>query len=324
MTKEEDRSTPRTIVVVLLSSMSSTCAPGCLVCDGQTTCIKGTFVKISSEYEEWDVFKKFKGKVGVLTWRHFSGMWYADFVGEDEYGFLCGPLLFQLQYSSEKEAQESAIALEKERREKDLKNALEFEKSKLLVHALEKKAKEVSATTSRLFEQMAIIQDEMRKAEIDISKMENAFTNLTGHANAMDAELRVTKTDFATANTVAEELRAKLGEAEGRIERSVARNKELFAENTKCKEDLSTATSKNTTLAQTLSEIEQRFQQIEMENVSFKEQVEKFENEITEAHRLHAILQDNFLAARDEAAHFREEHALAAGELKRIEGVGKV
>ena len=54
--------------------------------------------------QEWDVFRKFAGKIGRLTWRHYSGMWFAEFPGFAEYAFLCGPLLYQLQYATEEEA----------------------------------------------------------------------------------------------------------------------------------------------------------------------------------------------------------------------------
>jgi hypothetical protein len=43
--------------------------------------------------------------------RHLSGMWYAEFTGEDEYSFLCGPLLFQLEYSTAEEAEQARSAL---------------------------------------------------------------------------------------------------------------------------------------------------------------------------------------------------------------------
>ena len=75
--------------------------------DGQKQCVRGAWVKVAAEYRDWDVFKKFLGRVGRLTTRHLSGMWYAEFAGEDEYSFLCGPLLFQLEYSSAKEAEQA-------------------------------------------------------------------------------------------------------------------------------------------------------------------------------------------------------------------------
>lgn len=31
--------------------------------DGQKDCVRGAWVKLSAEYEQWDVFKKFVGKV---------------------------------------------------------------------------------------------------------------------------------------------------------------------------------------------------------------------------------------------------------------------
>jgi hypothetical protein len=31
-------------------------------------------------------------------------MWFAEFPGYAEYAFLCGPLLYQLQYATEEEA----------------------------------------------------------------------------------------------------------------------------------------------------------------------------------------------------------------------------
>lgn len=37
--------------------------------DGQKQCVRGAWVKISEEYKEWDVFRKFMGKVGRLTTR---------------------------------------------------------------------------------------------------------------------------------------------------------------------------------------------------------------------------------------------------------------
>ena len=43
--------------------------------------------------------------------RHLSGMWYAEFTGEEEYSFLCGPLLFQLEYSTAEEAEQARSAL---------------------------------------------------------------------------------------------------------------------------------------------------------------------------------------------------------------------
>ena len=47
-----------------------------------------------------------------VEWRrHLSGMWYAEFTGEDEYSFLCGPLLFQLEYSTAEEAEQARSAL---------------------------------------------------------------------------------------------------------------------------------------------------------------------------------------------------------------------
>ena len=84
-------------------------SPGTLVVDGSASCVSGAYVKVSEEFIAWDIFRKFEGKVGRLAWRHFSGMWYADFPGEDEYGFLCGPLLFQLTVSSAEEADAAAL-----------------------------------------------------------------------------------------------------------------------------------------------------------------------------------------------------------------------
>lgn len=37
--------------------------------DGQRQCVRGAWVKISEEYKDWDVFRKFVGRVGRLTTR---------------------------------------------------------------------------------------------------------------------------------------------------------------------------------------------------------------------------------------------------------------
>jgi hypothetical protein len=41
-----------------------------VVHDGQSQCMRGTYVKISQEYITWDVFKKFVGKVVILLLHH--------------------------------------------------------------------------------------------------------------------------------------------------------------------------------------------------------------------------------------------------------------
>lgn len=101
-------------------------ASGSFVVDGGLSCISGAYVKVSDDFLSWDAFRKYDGKVGRLSWRHFSGMWYAEFPDEEEYGFLCGPLLFQLIYSSAEEADAAAIAMaEKERKRLENENTKE-------------------------------------------------------------------------------------------------------------------------------------------------------------------------------------------------------
>ena len=295
-------------------------APGTLVCDGQPACVRGTFVRVSSEYVEWDVFKKFKGKVGMLTWRHFSGMWYADFPGEDEYGFLCGPLLFQLQYSSEREAHESAKELEKLRRERELQSALETEKSKQLVLALEKRAKEMSATTIRLFEQMAIIQEEMRKTEMDMGRMERAFTDLSAHANALDAELASTRAERDTLQSANSELQTQLHESQADVDRMAKRVKELVSENTEYKANLEHEKSERALLSRELQEETERAHTLDMANIDLKEQVKKLEGELGTAKAQLAIMEENFLVARQQAADASARADELGKTLKELEG----
>ena len=302
------------------SMMTGGAVPGSLVCDGQPDCVRGMFVRVSSEYVEWDVFKKFKGKVGMLTWRHFSGMWYADFPGEDEYGFLCGPLLFQLQYSSEQEAKESALLLENIRKEREMKSALDSEKSKQLVLALEKRAQEMSATTIKLFEQMAIIQEEMRKAEIDMNIMDTAFTELTAHANSLDAELSTVKTERNNLLSSNSELQIQLTESEADVKRFTARVKEIAGENIKYKEDLAESISTNAALAHDFQENKLRAEQLELEKFSLQEQVNKYVDEQSATKAQLAIMEENFLKARQEASDSLEEAAKARSELQEIEG----
>lgn len=277
-------------------------AAGSLVCDGKRACVRGAFVRVSPEYVEWDVFKKFKGRVGVLTWRHFSGMWYADFPGEDEYGFLCGPLLFQLQYSSEKEARESMAELERQRKEQELQNAMEMEKSKQLVQALEKRAKEMSATTAKLFEQMAIIQEEMRKAESDINKMEHAFTNLTTHANALDAELGSAREELGAVQLENTELQKQLKDSEANADRTAARVKTLMEEITKCQADMSDVDRQNAKLSKELQEKQNKLDFLEFENSRLDDKVAALEADLAECKSQLAQMEENFLSARREAA----------------------
>ena len=272
-----------------------------LVCDGRQTCARGAFVRVSPEYVDWDVFRKFKGKVGVLTWRHFSGMWYADFPGEDEYGFLCGPLLFQLQHSSEKEARESIAALEQQRKEKELQNEIEMEKSKQLVQALEKRAKEMSATTAKLFEQMTIIQEEMRKAECDINKMEQAFTNLTEHANALDAELGSARDELGEAMSNNAQLQAHLKEYEANAERMAARVKTLTDEVKKWQADMADVDRHNAALSKEVQEKQERLESLELENGALNSKVAAMESDLAECKSQLATMEENFLSARREA-----------------------
>ena len=294
--------------------------PGALVCDGQPACVHGTFVRVSSEYVGWDVFKKFKGKVGMLTWRHFSGMWYADFPGEDEYGFLCGPLLFQLQYSSEKEAHESAQELEKLRKERDMQNALETEKSKQLVNALEKRAKEMSATTTRLFEQLAIIQEEMRKTEMDMGRMERAFTDLTAHANVLDAELAATRAERDSLQSANGELQKQLHDSKEDVDRLANRVKELVSENTKYQADLEYEKRERELLARELEEKVERMNALDSENKAFKEQVAKLDDELGTSKAHAAIMEENYLAARQEAADASATADQLSMTLKELDG----
>jgi len=282
--------------------------------------MRGTFVRVSAEYVGWDVFRKFRGKVGMLTWRHFSGMWYADFPGEDEYGFLSGPLLFQLSYSSEKEAHESAVALEKQRKEDERRNTLESQRSKQLVLALEKRAKEMSATTVKLFEQMAIIQEEMRKTEIDMNTMDLAFTHLTTHANSVDAELTAANSAHGTVQSEKMLLEMQLGSATTDVHRMTRRVQELVAENTKYQKDLSDYSHENATLSKQLKEKQDRNEELELENGSFKKQVQEFEEELTESKTHLTLMNERFLAAREETATLRVVSDKASTELQNIEG----
>uniref|UniRef100_A0A7S0HHW2 Sfi1 spindle body domain-containing protein n=1 Tax=Hanusia phi TaxID=3032 RepID=A0A7S0HHW2_9CRYP len=70
---------------------------GMFVRDGDVSTFSGMHVVLAEEFGEWEGFRRFRGKVGVLVRRHIAGMWTAKFEGEDEYPFLCGPVLFQLK-----------------------------------------------------------------------------------------------------------------------------------------------------------------------------------------------------------------------------------
>jgi chromosome segregation ATPase len=299
-------------------------APGSVVSDGQKSCVRGTFVRVADEYAGWDVFKKFTGKVGTLTWRHFSGMWYADFPGEDEYGFLCGPLLFQLQYSSEEEARESVLALEKIRKERERKNALESEKSKQLAQALEKRAKELSATTVKLFEQMAIIQAEMEKAEMDLNKMERAFADLTVHANALDAELGATRSELRTVQSEKAEVQSQLADSRANVERLEKRIRELISERDKLQAELSQTVTENVMLSKELHEAGERSRQLDFENAEFKEENAKLQEELAHCKAQLGQLEESFLKARQEGADYMAKWERANAELKELERVNPI
>ena len=69
---------------------------------------RGPAVAIAPEFEDWEPFRKFKGKCGTLKRPHLpgSGMWWVEMAGveggagpmEDEFVFCCGPVLHQLKY----------------------------------------------------------------------------------------------------------------------------------------------------------------------------------------------------------------------------------
>ena len=292
--------------------------PGTMVCDGQRSCVRGAFVRVADEFLGWDVFRRFRSKVGVLTHRHFSGMWYADFPGEDEYGFLCGPLLFQLQYSSDKEARECALALEQLQRQQASKNAAEAEKSKKLAQALEKRTQELSATTMKLFEQMAIIREEMHKTEMDLGKMELAFTDLTAHANTLDADLSVARTELITAQSANVELQSQLADARAMIERLEQRITGLSSETDKMRAEMEAAKLAKEQMAKELLTTSEHEQHLERENSELNSQNAKLVAELDECRSQLSEKEESFLGAAAEAREFRDKWALAAAELKEL------
>jgi chromosome segregation ATPase len=178
----------------------------------------------------------------------------------------------------------------------------------------------MSATTIRLFEQMAIIQEEMRKTEMDMGRMERAFTDLSAHANALDAELASTRAERDTLQSANSELQTQLHESQADVDRMAKRVKELVSENTEYKANLEHEKSERALLSRELQEETERAHTLDMANIDLKEQVKKLEGELGTAKAQLAIMEENFLVARQQAADASARADELGKTLKELEG----
>ncbi|KAJ1491722.1 hypothetical protein T484DRAFT_3101338 [Baffinella frigidus] len=185
-------------------------ASGSFVVDGGLSCISGAYVKVSDDFLSWDAFRKYDGKVGRLSWRHFSGMWYAEFPDEEEYGFLCGPLLFQLIYSSAEEADAAAIAMaEKERKRLENENTKEA-KGRRLAKEQVKLQSENADKVRKLFASLAVLQNGLLEAHHDTKVSYAAHQDLTVTCTRMQATIDTQEGKLAEAKKQKEQIMLQL------------------------------------------------------------------------------------------------------------------
>lgn len=192
--------------------------------DGDKRCVHGALVRVADEYANWDIFKKFAGKVGRLTFRHHSGMWYASFAHEEDYGFLCGPLLYQLQYSSEEEAAEFAKKAEELRRQREAADVEHMQILRLAAQSHEKRSKETADTISKLFMQMQLIEEGLQDSWNDTQMAMKSWRLLSSKCEKQARQIKMQAAHLETTVKDLTNHKSKLMSAQQTI-----REKELQA-----------------------------------------------------------------------------------------------
>ena len=205
-------------------------SPGTLVVDGSASCVSGAYVKVSEEFIAWDIFRKFEGKVGRLAWRHFSGMWYADFPGEDEYGFLCGPLLFQLTVSSAEEADAAALRTAELDRQRLESASLKAAQTMQFAKEQAKRQSENSDRVRKLFSSLAMLQNGLWELTKDTEEARVAHDALAARSREQQALIESQATALADAHRRKEALGQELAAASGARDAAEARSAEQAVE----------------------------------------------------------------------------------------------
>ena len=98
------------------------------------------------------------------------------------------------------------------------------------------------------------------------------------------------------------------------------RVKELVSENTEYKANLEHEKSERALLSRELQEETERAHTLDMANIDLKEQVKKLEGELGTAKAQLAIMEENFLVARQQAADASARADELGKTLKELEG----